>query len=173
MLGYSETMALLEEMRPHYDDGFTSSERSAIENLYHAVCAKPIRRSGCKDCYRDAYIEIRTTLKRLGHMPTTPNYVLKAGALIHEFGSSDFYTLNNIPDDVAERWLITHPSDTGLFEKMPSDWEERVAARKKGDVASTEEKKDEAKEEKKEETTLDFEPEVEKPRRGRSSNKQS
>jgi len=127
MLEYEKTMALLEEMRPHYDDGFTSSERSAIETLYNKVCGKPIRRSGCSDCYRDAYIEVVTTLKRLGNMPTIPNYILKAGALIHEFGSSDFYTLNNIPDDVAERWLARYPQDEELFEKMPSDWKERVA----------------------------------------------
>lgn len=122
---------LLDEMRNHYDDGFTSSERSTIENLYNVVCSKPIRRTGCSDCYRDAYIELITTLKRLGKMPSTPNYVLKAGAVLHEFGSSDFYTLNNIPDEFAEKWLASHPNDKDLFEKMPSDWEERVEKRKK------------------------------------------
>lgn len=35
MLEYSKTMTLLDEMKPHYDDGFTSSERSVIENLYN------------------------------------------------------------------------------------------------------------------------------------------
>lgn len=123
-------MTLLDEMKPHYDDGFTSSERSVIENLYNKVCGKPIRRSGCSDCYRDAYIEIVTTLKKLGKMPTTPNYVLKAGALLHEFGSSNFYTLNNCPDEFAEKWLATHPADIVLFERTPSDWDERVKLKK-------------------------------------------
>lgn len=123
-------MALLEEMKPHYDDGFTSSERGAIENLYNKVCGKPIRRSGCSDCYRDAYIELVSTLKKIGKMPTIPNYVLKAGALLHEFGSSNFYTLNNCPDEFAEKWLATHPADIVLFERTPSDWEERVKLKK-------------------------------------------
>lgn len=130
MLEYSKTMTLLNEMKPHYDDGFTSSERGVIENLYNKVCGKPIHRSGCSDCYRDAYIEIVTTLKKLGKMPTTPNYVLKAGALLHEFGSSDFYTLNNCPDEIAEKWLATHPADIVLFERTPSDWEAKVKQKK-------------------------------------------
>lgn len=130
MLEYSKTMALLDEMKPHYDDGFTSSERGVIENLYNKVCGKPIRRSGCSDCYRDAYIELVSTLKKIGKMPTTPNYVLKAGALLHEFGSADFYTLNNCPDEFAEKWLATHPADIVLFERTPSDWEERVTLKK-------------------------------------------
>lgn len=131
MLEYSKTMTLLDEMKPHYDDGFTSSERSVIENLYNKVCGKPIRRSGCSDCYRDAYIEIVTTLKRLGTMPTTPNYVLKAGVVLSDgFGSSNFYTLSNIPDEVAEKHLAQYPNDIELFERTPSDWEARANKKK-------------------------------------------
>ena len=131
MLKYDKTMALLEEMKPHYDDGFTSSERGAIESLYNRVCGKPIRRSGCSDCYRDAYIEVITTLKRLGTMPTTPNYILKAGVVLSDgFGSSNFYTLSNIPEDVAEKHLAQYPNDIDLFERTPSDWEERVNKKK-------------------------------------------
>lgn len=180
-------MTLLEEMRPHYDDGFTSSERSVIENLYNKICGKPIRKGGCSDCFRDAYIEIVTTLKRLGTMPTTPNYVLKAGAMLHEFGSSNFYTLNNCPDEVAEKWLAEHPNDIMLFERTPSDWEERVkknaalghnsskndAIGSKEVTTAIEEKAEEAG--KTEEVTTEAEPssEEEKPtaRRGRPSSK--
>nr|DAG54683.1 MAG TPA: hypothetical protein [Caudoviricetes sp.] len=126
MLGYKETMVLLDEMKPHYDDGFTSSERSTIENLYNTICRKPIRRSGCSDCYRDAYIEVVTTFKRLGKMPKTPLYVLKAGAVLHEFGSADFYTLGNIPEEFADKWLAKRPEDIKLFEQYPADWQERA-----------------------------------------------
>ena len=178
MLDYNETMTCLKEMECHYKDGFTSSERHVIESLYNKICCKPIRTSGCSDCYRDAYIELVTTLKRLGNMPTTPNYVLKAGAVLHEFGSAEFYTLNNIPDDFAERWLASHPSDACLFEKMPSDWEERVNKRK--NEAETKKTSDIEKENKENsnsendvDSPLDFETETEpeKPRRGRPSNK--
>lgn len=181
MLGYDETMVLLDGMRNHYDDGFTSSERSTIESLYNAVCNKPIRRAGCSDCYRDAYIEIVITLKRLGKMPTTPNYILKAGAVIHEFGSSDFYTLANIPDDFAEKWLATHPDDKILFERMPSDWEERVEKRKAADSKESNGTTVKASADEDGQAPLDFQDEVtadklqpaEKPasRRGRSASK--
>lgn len=176
MLEYKETMVLLDEMRNHYDDGFTSSERSTIENLYNVVCSKPIRRTGCSDCYRDAYIELVTTLKRLGKMPSTPNYVLKAGAVLHEFGSSDFYTLNNIPDEFAEKWLASHPNDKDLFEKMPSDWEERVEKRK-ANIGGESKKEEDNHGAVKEGASIEFADEqpqeAEKPasRRGRPSNK--
>lgn len=146
MKGYEETMELLSSMKAHFDDGFTSSERSTIEYLYSLVCTKHVRRNGCGDCYRDAYIEIYTKLKRLGKMVKTPNYVLKAGALIHPFGTSEFYTLNNIPDDVAEKYLGQYPAQISLFEKYPSDWRERAAKA----VSPVEEKSEDAKEEKKE-----------------------
>lgn len=181
MLEYDKTMALLEEMRPHYHEGFTSSERSAIEKLYNRVCGKPIRRSGCSDCYRDAYIEVVTTLKRLGTMPITSNYVLKAGAVLHEFGSSDFYTLGNCPDEFAEKWLARFPKDEVLFEKMPSDWMERVEKVKATlgicGVDPTEQHKAEStdtadpeKQDSLEQHDADT-AEPEKPRRGRPSNK--
>ena len=181
MLEYDKTMALLEEMRPHYDEGFSTSERSAIETLYNKVCGKPVRRSGCSDCYRDAYIEVVTTLKRLGTMPTTSNYVLKAGAVLHEFGSSDFYTLGNCPDEFAEKWLARFPKDEVLFEKMPSDWKEKVEKVKATLAGGNSEHVDTSKEEKdtvdtndtesdtSKEETSDVEPE--KPRRGRPSSK--
>lgn len=122
-------MALLSQIRGRFDSGFTSSDRSAIEKLYAQVCSKHVRRGGCQDCYRDAFIEIYTKLKRLGTMPKIPNYVLKAGALIHPFGTSEFYTLSNIPDDVAEEHLAKYPKQIALFEKYPSDWQERAANR--------------------------------------------
>lgn len=172
-------MTLLEEMKPHFDDGFTSSERGVIENLYSKICGKPIRKSGCSDCYRDAYIEIVTTLKRLGTMPTTPNYVLKAGAMLHEFGSSNFYTLNNCPDEVAEKWLARYPNDEILFEKMPSDWKERVekvkaALDKESDDSTPKEGTSSSADNDKEgdiDAPKEGDIETEKPRRGRPSNK--
>ena len=126
MLEYEETMVLLEEMKAHFYYGFTSSERGTIENLYNSICMKPIRRNGCSDCYRDAYIEIVTTLKRLGKMPKTPLYVLKAGVVLHDFGSADFYTLGNIPEEYAEKRLGKRPDDIKYFEQYPADWKERA-----------------------------------------------
>ena len=134
MLSYEETLNTLEEMRSRFDSGFSSSDKAKIEELYFLVCGKRVRNTGCRDCYRDAYIETRTTLKRLGKMPKKPNYSLKAGAIVHPQGTSKFYSLNNIPDDVAEKWLGQYPNEITKFETFPTDWESRVKARQEGTV---------------------------------------
>ena len=60
-------------------------------------------------------------------MPDKPDYILKAGALIHPTGTSKFYT-NAIPNDVAEEHLSKYPNDIIRFAHFPDDWEERVKA---------------------------------------------
>lgn len=134
MASYEETLEKLEEMRSRFDTGFSSSDKEIIEYLYLRICGKRVRNTGCKDCWRDAYIETRTKLKTQKVMKST-NYTLKAGAIIHPQGTSKFYSLNNIPDDVAENWLGQFPKDIIKFETFPTDWESRVAARKEGRVA--------------------------------------
>lgn len=132
MADYEKTLKTLEEMRSRFESGFSSSDREKIEYLYLTICSKRVRNTGCRDCYRDAYIEIRSKLKRLGTMPKKANYVLKAGAIIHPQGTSKFYSLNNCPDNVAEEWLAKYPSEISKFETFPTDWESRVKARKEG-----------------------------------------
>lgn len=105
-------------------------------------------------------------------MPTTPNYVLKAGVVISDgFGSSNFYILGNIPDEVAERRLAQRPEDISLFERTPSDWEERI---KKVSEVTKEKASDETPSADIANETLTLAPEekeTEKPRRGRPSTK--
>lgn len=134
MATYEETMKTIEEMRSRFSSGFSSSDKSKIEELYLLVCGKRVRNLGCADCYRDAFIEIRMKLKQLKAMPKKPNYILKAGVIIHPQGTSKYYSLNNIPDDVAEEWLGKFPQDITSFETYPTDWESRVQARKDGTV---------------------------------------
>ena len=129
-------MSRLTEMRSRYDSGFSSSDRSYIEQLYRSMLSKPIRKSGCADCYRDAFIEIFTYLKRLGTMPTKPNYVLKAGVVVHPNGTNKFYANANIPDEVAEERLAEYPESISDFLSYPSDYRERVEARKNGKVSA-------------------------------------
>lgn len=132
MTQYEEALKVLEEMRSRYDSGFSSSDRTVITELYLAVCGKRVRNTGCGDCYRDAFIETLVKLKRTGTMPKNPNYTLKAGSVIHPHGTSKFYTLGNIPDEVAENWLGQYPSDISKFETYPTDWASRAEARKNG-----------------------------------------
>lgn len=132
MANYDETLIVLEEMRSRFQSGFSSSDKAKIEELYLLICGKRVRNTGCRDCYRDAYIETSTTLKKLGNMPKNPTYILKAGAIIHPQGTNKFYSLNNIPDETAEEWLGKYPADINKFETYPADWESRVSARKEG-----------------------------------------
>lgn len=126
MTTYDEAMAQLEALRGHSQSGFTTSDMRTIDELYLLICGKRVARTSCNDCYRDAYIETYLTLKRNGKMPNKPNYILKAGVVIHEFGSNDFYALGNCPDAVAEEWLRKDEKRIHFFETAPTDWRERV-----------------------------------------------
>ena len=124
---YEEANRLLENMKSRFNDGFSSKDRAIIDHLYFFIFGKEVTNKGCSDCYRDAYILIRTKLKTLGVMPTKSNYTLKAGAMIHPVGTSKFYT-NPLPSDaVAEEFLSKFPEQIGIFASYPEDWEERVA----------------------------------------------
>jgi len=135
MASYQETLRTLEEMRSRYDSGFSSSDQAIIEQLYSEVCGKRVRNTGCRDCWRDAYIETMLKLKQLGAMPKKANYVLKPGIVLQEPGKNKFYALNNCPDEVAERYLAKFPQHISMFEVYPTDWESRVKARKEGTVS--------------------------------------
>lgn len=132
MTEYEQTMNTIEEMRSRYDSGFSSSDKETIVNLYLSVCGKHVRNTRCGDCYRDAYIEIRSKLKKFGTMPKQPNYVLKAGVLFHPAGTSNFYVLDKITDEVAETELAKNPEFINKFQVYPSDYAERVKARAAG-----------------------------------------
>lgn len=133
MTEYEELMNRLTEMRSRYDSGFSSSDRSCITHLYGILLSKTIARVGCRDCYRDAFIEIYTYLKKTGKMPTKPNYILKAGVVIHPKGTNQFYANSNIPDKIAELHLAEYPNAIVDFQSYPSDYLARVEARKNGE----------------------------------------
>ncbi len=134
MTEYEELMSRLTEMRGRYDSGFSSSDRSCIETLYRKLLGKAIRRTGCGDCYRDAFVEIFTYLKKIGTMPTKPNYILKAGVVVHPKGTNQFYANANIPDEIAEKHLAEFPNAIVDFQSYPSDYLARVEARKNGET---------------------------------------
>lgn len=132
-LTYDEAIRLLEDMKGRFNDGFSSLDHSIIEQLYGKVLNRVFTRTGCNDCYRDAYVLIYSTLKRTKEMPTRKSqYILKAGALLRKPGSNKFYA-NPLPnDEVPESYLAEFPNQINLFASYPPDWEERVKARKDG-----------------------------------------
>lgn len=130
MGSYEETMLQLTDMKSRYDSGFSYSDKQLLESLNRLIFGKGITNTGCNDCYRDAYIIIMNHLKKTKTMPAKPNYVLKAGALIHPAGTSKFYT-NALPsDDIAEEHLSKFPADIIKFAHYPADYEQRVEAYK-------------------------------------------
>lgn len=135
---YEEIITALEEMKPHFDAGFTLSERSLLDELHHELFNRVITLTGCSDCYRDAYLIIYNKLKRDGSMPDKSNYKLKPGALIRFFGETEYYT-NNVPDAVAERYLKLDKDNIKNFQRFPDDWESRIGAKKPSTEVKTEE----------------------------------
>lgn len=134
MQEFEEIMQSLTDMRSRFDTGFSLSDRNYIERLYASLLNKTIRKSGCLDCYRDAYLELYHYLKNQGKMPKKPNYVLKAGVVIHPKGTNEFYANTNIPDEVAEKHLAEHPESINDFSVFPADYKARIAARAGGDA---------------------------------------
>ncbi len=127
---YEDTMSQLSEMNSRFQSGFSFSDRQLLDKLHRQLFGKEITNTGCSDCYRDAYVIILSHLKQNKTMPKTPNYILKAGALIHPVGTSKFYT-NPLPsDDIAEEHLSQFPDAINLFAHFPEDWEDRVNAYK-------------------------------------------
>lgn len=108
------------------------SEKTEIEKLYNDVLDKKITRTSCSDCYHDAVIETMLYLKKHGKMKEKSEYKLKNGVLLQmEFGSSNFYTNDNLTNDIAEEYLVKYPGNANYFSKMPDDWQERVNNRGK------------------------------------------
>ena len=116
-------------MKSHYQCGFSYKEQQYIESIYMSLFNKPMqKRSGCQDCYRDAFILIINKLKTMTEMPKESPYRLKAGVVASSFGSSDFYVLD-MPEEAAEKWLHEFPDRINQFQKYPEDWQERVNSR--------------------------------------------
>lgn len=115
-------------MKSHFDGGFSYKEQQYIESIYMRLFNKPMqKRSGCQDCYRDAFILISNKLKTMTEMPKESPYRLKAGVVASSFGSSDFFVLD-MPEDAAEKWLHEFPERINQFQKYPEDWQERINA---------------------------------------------
>lgn len=129
MLSYSKTIEKLSEMKGRYDDGFSSSDRIFIRDLYELLFGVPIKNTGCSSCYQDAYILIFTKLKKDKTMPKEKKFILTNGVLLHAF-NGDVYTNANLTDEIAMDAINENPNRTELFAKLPDNYEQLCAARK-------------------------------------------
>lgn len=124
-----EVRSEFQVMKSHFKCGFSYKEQQFIESIYIRLFNKPMqKRSGCQDCYRDAFILITNKLKTMTEMPKESPYKLKAGVVASSFGSSDFYVLD-MPEEAAEKWLHEFPERINQFQKFPEDWQDRINAR--------------------------------------------
>lgn len=121
-------------MRANFDAGFTGKEREEIARQSVRLLNKPVRKSGCRDCYRDAYVEVVKKLGELVEMPKLPDYILKAGVVYQVPCGNKVYTGANIPSEVAEKWLKINPSAIRFFQRFPEDWRTRIEEPANGSV---------------------------------------
>lgn len=149
-------------MKSRYKDGFSSSDRKFLEALHKEIFHKVITITGCADCYRDAYIILFNKLKKDGKMPEQANFVLRAGVLLHTFGSSEYY-VHEVPDEVALAHLKSNPDAIKKFIHYPNNWKELIEPNPAKD--NIEEKAEETPAETKKETS------TRKPRKSRGRRK--
>lgn len=140
MQNYNEIMTELREMRGHYDSGFSVLEQQRIVELYWRVLRKKINNLACQDCYRDAFLETFTFLKRTGTLPEERHYELQEGKCLHIFGTSDY--LFDVNDEQAEKFLAQCPAAISSFKTYPEDWEDRVEKRMRKKTGRPKKKED-------------------------------
>lgn len=116
----------ISELRGRINSGLSSMEKAQIARLYGEVLGKTFRQTSCRDCYRDACIEMELYLRKNGAMKEKSRYVLLNGVIIREFGTGKVYSNANLTDKVAEAWLRKYPQQIKMFAAYPDDWQERV-----------------------------------------------
>lgn len=130
-MSVDEAVARIAELRGRVNSGLSSMEKAEVARLYGEVLGKEFRQTSCRDCYRDACIEMELYLRKNGAMKEKSRYVLLNGAIIREFGTGKVYSNANLTDKVAEDWLRKYPQQIRMFAAYPDDWQERVSKPKR------------------------------------------
>lgn len=116
----------LEELRGK-GSSLTQSDKAEIENLHKEILDRKMVHTSCSNCYSDAVITLLLYIRKHGRFKEKTAYRLKNGVLLQmEFGSSTFYTNDNLTDKVAEEYLAKFPENSKLFSVLPEDWEVKV-----------------------------------------------
>lgn len=120
----------LEELRGK-GSSLTQSDKAEIETLHMEILDRRMTHTSCSNCYSDAVITLLLYIRKHGGFKEKTSYRLKNGVLLQMgFGSSKFYTNDNLSDKVAEEYLAQFPDNSKLFAKLPDDWEVKVEMRK-------------------------------------------
>lgn len=121
-----EAISRIAELRGRVTSGLSSMEKAEVARLYGEVLGKEFRQTSCRDCYRDACIEMELYLRKNGAMKEKSRYVLLNGVIIREFGTGKVYSNANLTDKVAEDYLRQYPDQIKMFAAYPDDWVKRV-----------------------------------------------
>lgn len=121
----------VKELRGRVDSGLSSMDKAEVARLYGEVLGKEFRATSCRDCYRDACIEMELYMRKNGRMKEKCRYVLLNGVIIQEFGTGKVYSNANLTEKVAEGYLRKFPQQIRMFAAYPDDWRERVSRSKK------------------------------------------
>lgn len=121
-----EAISRIAELRGRVNSGLSSMEKDEVARLYGEVLGKEFKPTTCRDCYRDACIEMELYLRKNGRMKEKSRYVLLNGVIIREFGTGKVYSNANLTDKVAEDYLRKYPQQVGMFAAVPDDWKKRV-----------------------------------------------
>lgn len=127
----NEVILRISELRGHVDSGLSSMEKAEITKLYREVLGKEFKPTSCRDCYRDACIEMELYLRKNGAMKQKSLYMLLNGVIIREFGTGRVFSNANLTDKVAEEWLRKYPNQIKMFASYPEDWEVRISKKRR------------------------------------------
>lgn len=124
----------IEEMKARFDESgeLSPSDKIFIESNYERILNKRFTRSGCGQCYRDAFIEIFIHTKKYG-IKDMGKYILKREEVIHVAGDPQVYTRSNITDRIAINYLRKYPNAINRFESFPEDWESEVNGKRQNE----------------------------------------
>lgn len=130
-MSVDEAVVRIAELRGRVNSGLSSMEKAEVARLYGEVLGKVFKPTTCRDCYRDACIEMELYLRKNGAMKEKSRYVLLNGVIIREFGTGKVYSNANLTDKVAQAWLKKYPQQIKMFAAYPDDWKARCGLERK------------------------------------------
>jgi hypothetical protein len=130
-MSVDEAVVRIAELRGRVNSGLSSMEKAEVARLYGEVLGKVFKPTTCRDCYRDACIEMELYLRKNGAMKEKSRYVLLNGVIIREFGTGKVYSNANLTDKVAQAWLKKYPQQIKMFAAYPDDWKVRCGLERK------------------------------------------
>lgn len=143
MLEIGEVKERLAEIKGRFNLPLTGQDKAFIDRAYRRVFGHdvPNKKSGCSNCYKDAFIVLFNQVKTMAKLPKPSDYALKNG-VVYQVPFSGAAFVGDVPNEVAEQILAKFPNKISMFARYPEDWEKR--AKKSSKKAAKTDKTDKA-----------------------------